>query len=181
MSDAPGAERRADQGTVTAAERRAGQRWVWGIVAALVATVALNMWVLRIAGADGGVNAEPDYYRKAVNWDQAQAAATASAALGWTADVDVVRHAGAQAVLAVTLRDRAGAPVRDARVTVRARWNGDARHAEQSTAIAAGDGYAVTLPLVRAGLYEFTVSAVRGDARFAQVLRIDTSPAVARR
>jgi nitrogen fixation protein FixH len=156
-----------------AADVRIGRWWVRGVVAVLGGIVALNLWVIRLAAADGGVNAEPDYYRKAVAWDAQQAAAAASAALGWRADGAVAARAGDLTVLRLRLVDAAGAPVRDAVITVTARWNGDATHAMTGTAIATGDGYTVALPLTRSGLHELRLDATRGGDRFGQVLKVD--------
>jgi nitrogen fixation protein FixH len=158
---------------VSDAERRAGSRWARGIVAVLVGTMAINVWVLRTAGRDGGVNAEPDYYRRAVTWDAQQARATASAALGWTSRVAFGGRTGTAGVFTVALADRAGAPVRDARVTVRARWNGDATSEVHGTATATAEGYTITLPLRRAGLHEVQVEAVRGADRYETTVKVD--------
>jgi nitrogen fixation protein FixH len=159
--------------TPLAADVRIGRWWVRGVVAVLAGIVALNLWVIRLAAADGGVNAEPDYYRKAVAWDAQQAAAAASAALGWRAEGAVAARTGDLTVLRLRLVDAAGAPVREAAITVTVRWNGDATHAVTGTAIAAGEGYTVALPLTRSGLHELRLDATRGSDRFGQVLKFD--------
>lgn len=164
---------------VTEAERRAGTRWVRGIVAVLVGTMAINFWVLRTAGQDGGVNAEPDYYHKAVSWDAQQARATASAALGWTSQVTFGGRTGTAGVFRVALADRDGAAVRDARVTVRARWNGDATSEVHGVATPADAGYVITLPLRRTGLHEVQVEAVRGADRYETTVKVDAPAGIA--
>ena len=49
----------------------------------LALTVAGNLWVMRIANADPSFSVEPDYYRKAVDWDSTMAQRARNEALGW--------------------------------------------------------------------------------------------------
>lgn len=155
------------------ASARAGRRWAAAIVTVLGATMAVNFWMLQVAARDGGVNAEPDYYRKAIDWDAAQARAAASAALGWSAAVTPVARQGRAVAFRIALAGRDGVAIAGARVTVRARWNGDATNAVQGVAVAAGDGYALTLPLAQGGLHELRVEAVRGGDAFETTVKLD--------
>ena len=159
--------------TPLAADVRVGRWWVRGVVAVLAGVVALNVWVIRLAASGGGVNAEPDYYRKAVAWDAEQAAAVASAALGWHATAAVAARTGDHTVLRLTLVDAEGTPVRDAAISVTARWNGDATEALTGAAVAHDGIWSVALPLTRAGLHEVRITAVRGGDRFGQLLKLD--------
>ncbi len=95
--------------------RRAGI--VWGIGALLTmnfSIVALTFW---LAGSDPSVAVEPDYYRKALEWDRSDAQRRAGARLAWSV---TLTHSPAAASstprLNLTLRDRDNNPVEGAAV-----------------------------------------------------------------
>ena len=155
------------------ASARAGRRWATGIVALLGATVAVNVWMLRVAAEQGGVNAEPDYYRKAMEWDASQARAAASAALGWSATIEPVARRGGAVAFRIALADRAGAALGGATVRVTARWNGDATRLVEGVAVPVAGGYGVTLPLAQGGLHELRVVATRGGDTFETTRKLD--------
>ena len=160
--------------------RRAfGKEHVWPtiVIVALASNVALGVTLSRLASRGANLTVEPDYYRKAVQWDSTLAQERRSAALGWqvTPSLGALRDArGGE--LALTLRDATGAPVTDAGVRVEAR---QVAHADEVlVAVLASDGpgvYRARLPMQRAGLWEVRLSVARGDDRFASVVRFDAS------
>lgn len=168
-----------------------GWQWPVLITLALAFTVGVNVVMLLAAGSDpNGTVVEPDYYRKAVEWDRTMERRAASAALGWTATatlgaIDVTAQAppatGASVaagdgtrVLTVDLRDASGAAITDAEVSATLIHNREAATPIALTLRAAGGGrYVVDGALVHAGQWELRVVARRGDARFETSLRVE--------
>ena len=145
--------------------------WPVGLVAVLGVTVLANIGVFLLAARNGGAEAVPDYYRKAVAWDSTLADGARSRALHWTLEASLSAPAGG-GMFALTLRDSAGAPISGARVRVE---GFPVARADQSfdTVLAdlGGGRYAVRLPVHRAEWHALDVTARRGTDRFVQQLR----------
>ena len=60
-----------------------GMGWPIGVTVILGATIAVNLWVMKIANSDPSFAIEPDYYRKAVHYDSTMAQQRLNASLGW--------------------------------------------------------------------------------------------------
>jgi nitrogen fixation protein FixH len=149
---------------------------------ALAFTVGVNVVMLFAAGADpNGTVVEPDYYRKAVEWDRTMARRAASVALGWQANatlggLDVSAAAAPPArTLTVDLRDASGTPIADAEVSATLIHNREASVpvAVALRAVGAAGRYAGTGALLHAGQWEVRVVARRGGERFETSLRIE--------
>ncbi|MDZ4674903.1 MAG: FixH family protein [Gemmatimonadota bacterium] len=153
-----------------------GRLWPWALGGVLGLTVIGNLWVMRLASADPSFSIEPDYYRKAVDWDSTMAQQARSAALGWRLTVRSMHPtADGRAVLAVQLVDPAGAPLSDATVTVAATHNARADRVATATLTPAGAGvYTGLIAGSRPGIWELRFLATRGNDRFAARLRHDT-------
>lgn len=150
--------------------------WPTLIVLALLGNVALGVTLMRVAADDPHFAVEPDYYRKAVAWDSAQALAAATAALGWHAEPVVGAVAGdAPVPVAVQLTDREGRPLEGAAVALEARA---VAHAAEPLAAPLAPGaapgrYEAMLPVARTGLWELRVQVVRGSDLAAFHLRVE--------
>jgi nitrogen fixation protein FixH len=83
------------------------------VVAFLVGSVLSQVALLSAATSDGGAQVEPDYYDRAVAWDEHMERQGASARLGWTATLDLRDGRGV-----LTLTDEEGAPVAPKKVEV---------------------------------------------------------------
>jgi hypothetical protein len=158
-----------------------GYQWPVMIVGLLVLGVVANVGILLkgIEAKDDAV--EPDYYRKAVNWDASQAALAKSRQLGWKVDLtpSVVESAtGAAATPGVgqvtvrgSLLDDAAAPIDGAKVVIEAfsiRKSGQRTTVEATTA---GGRFTAELPHTASGLWEFRVRATHGNDTYTEVLR----------
>jgi nitrogen fixation protein FixH len=160
---------------------RKGWYWPWIIVALLVATAAGQGVMLYAATHDPSMAIEPDYYRKAVDWDTHMAQDAANRALGWTAQGTVGGVEAGAAEVVVRLNDAAGASIGGARVRVTAIHNLDgARHVEGTLAERADGLYAARLRFDRPGMWEIRVDAVRGAEHFTASLRTEAALAPAR-
>ena len=160
-----------------------GWYWPWLLAAGLLGVVGVNVTMLFVANSDAnGSVVEPDYYRKAVQWDSTMAHRAASDLLGWTATVslvadDAVPASGARVgMLRVTLADSSGAGVAGAMVSAVLIHNADAGRPLEFALRDDGEGrYGVGVPLAHAGRWEVRVSAERAGARFAVIAHTDVA------
>lgn len=166
-SHGPGALRRepsaARQAGPEAPRRRA---WLFpGIVFGLLGTqFGICGLAIYLANADPSFAIEPDYYRKAVAWDQENARRHASVALGWQLDFAFADEADAlgRRQLTCSLRDRDGRPIRGATIEVAAFASARGNQRETWTLDDTGDGsYEAFVTARRPGLWELrtTVAA----------------------
>jgi nitrogen fixation protein FixH len=155
--------------------------WPWVPALLLVSLLGTQLAVLSSALDDPAFATEPDYYRKALDWDTQQARARASQALGWTASAsaDGATHAlHAARTVSVSIADAHGAPVSGAAVRATAFPNARAARARQLTfrEISAGV-YRAELGVARPGVWELRCSATRGQERFESTLRFELDAA----
>ncbi len=155
-----------------------GNGWPIGIVSILVATVALNVWVYRVANDDPSFAIEPDYYQKAVDWDSTIAQKRENLVLGWhlapTLGAFSMRD-GAR--LQVTLTDASGTAIHDATVKVAAFFNARANDVIDTTLHTDSTGYTATLPVKHGGVWELQFDVTRGTTRFTSTSRVEAVPA----
>jgi len=146
--------------------------WPIGITAVLAATVLANIAVFLLAARNGGAEAVPDYYRRAVAWDSGVADAARSRALRWTFEARLSAPDQDSGMLELSLRDSADAPVTGARVRVEGFPVARADHRLDATLAEVGGGrYAVRLPVRRVEWHELDIKVRRGPDRFIQPLR----------
>ncbi len=151
--------------------------WQWPVLVTLALgfTVGVNVVMLMMSKSDpNGTVVEPDYYRKAVDWDRTMARQAASDALGWSATSSVgVAHSAAREVR-VALRDSVGVPVNDAEVSVTLIHNREASQPVQASLRAVGDGaYVGHAIAARSGQWEVRITARRGTERFEVTQRAE--------
>lgn len=143
--------------------------WYWpaAIVGLLLGGAAANVGLMLIAVRDASFSVEPDYYRKAVDWDRTMAQEERNAALGWSV---AARFADGGARLAVRVVDRSGAPLGSARVQVEAFPSARASQVQRVILEAGADGtYTGSIDGGVAGLWEIRVTATRGEEVFTAV------------
>jgi nitrogen fixation protein FixH len=150
-------------------------RWPLAIVALLVAGAAANIGLMVVASGDASFAVEPDYYKKAVDWDRAMAQEAANAALGWTVSATFERGVEpGQTRLVARVVDGAGAAVSGARVAVQAFASARAGQVFSASLEPESAGlYGGALPSTRPGLWEIRVRVHRGDQVFTQILSQD--------
>ena len=152
-----------------------GTWWPIGITTVLAATVVANIWVMRVASDDPSFAIEPDYYRKAIEWDSTLAQARQDSILGWrlTPNLQVVDATG-KTRLSATLTDSTGAPISGAVVKVAALPVARANEVHEVTLAAAGAGeYAAQLDSRREGRWELRFDVRAGSIRFTEVARVE--------
>ena len=150
--------------------------WYWpvGLASLLVGSAAANIALVVITSRDASFAVEPNYYAKALAWDERMAQQARSAALGWSIALRVEPTA-AHDRMQVTARlvDRTGAPIADAQVAVEAFHNARASRMLTAALAPSGEAYAALMPLDRPGLWEFRLRATRGSEVFATILTTD--------
>ena len=154
---------------------KSGWQWPVLISAALLFTVGVNVVMLFAAGGDpNGTVVEPDYYRKAVEWDRTMQRRAASDRLGWQVEgtFDTVQPNGRDLTLVV--RDADGTMIRDAIVDVTLIHNAEAhRRIEASLMLNDHGEYRAAVPAIRAGRWEVRIEARRAEARFQETLHLE--------
>ena len=143
-----------------------GLFWIL-LVIGLLAGNGVAMAVLIAESGDPSDRVLPDYYRRAVAYDDTIAALRASDELGWQVGSRLVAAAPGRARLAVTIADGAGAPVAGGSVEA------EVRHRSVGTPVAfalveqAPGRYEVELPVAAVGLFVVDVRARRGEDHYA--------------
>ncbi|MCE7973485.1 MAG: hypothetical protein DYG92_04040 [Leptolyngbya sp. PLA1] len=93
---------------------------VWpGIIFVLFGVNFLVVAITVIGASRTASPIEPDYYTKALNWDQTQAQIQRNVSLGWSVTPSVRPGADGKPRLFVTVLDGAGSPMRAATVKAR--------------------------------------------------------------
>jgi nitrogen fixation protein FixH len=124
-----------------------------------------------VANRDASFAVERDYYKKAVEWDQAMAQHAANAELGWQVSARLEPAGDGRARLTVWLSDRGGLPLDGATVSVEAFASARAGDVRALALEPLGDGaYAGTLAAPRAGVWELRLAVTRSGRRFTQVV-----------
>ena len=150
-----------------AARRKKGWYWPWLIVGFFVVTVVSNLVVVWIAANDPSFAVEPDYYQKALDWDQKREQDRVNADLGWSIELEVAREKRPDGTVDVVARllDAEGVTIPDARISLEAFHNARASYVLEAELREKEGTYNTTMPLRRPGLWEFRFVASRGGAR----------------
>jgi nitrogen fixation protein FixH len=151
--------------------------WYWPlvIVGLLVGGVGANVGLMIVATGDASFAVEPDYYKKALDWDRTMAQEEKNAELGWSVSTRLERATrSGQARLVARVTDRTGAPIGGARVAVEAFPSARASQVVTATLDPEGGGvYATGLPVGRPGLWELRVRVTRGEQVFTRTISQD--------
>lgn len=143
--------------------------WPYAIVGLLTAHVGAMALAVKVAGGGASGHAIlPEYYDRAVDWDELRAADARSAALGWTLQVapaTLLEESGARRVT-FELLDSAGDAVTGAHVTVRSYHTAVGERTE-AIARELGHGvYAADLAMAPSGDYELETKALVDTLEF---------------
>lgn len=144
---------------------------VCGLLGGHVVFVAI---AITLATGDRSFAVVPDYYQKAVDWDQRRDELAASDELGWRVELRPSGTVDAlgQRNLALAVHDAAGQPVAGAAVTVEffhhARAK-DFRDIELSEVVPGQYAAAAQMPL--AGRWQFDIVIERGEQRYVATLQ----------
>jgi nitrogen fixation protein FixH len=150
--------------------------WVWPAIVVGLLAAHVTVWIgfASVAVNDPSFAVEPDYYRKALRWDETAAQLRANEALGWKV---AIASAGTTSVLGerelrCSVSGRDGRPISGAHVELVTFHHA---RAEDRVALALreeppGSGVYLGSPRMRkAGLWECRVTVRRGDETFTCV------------
>ncbi|MFN7964896.1 MAG: FixH family protein [Acidobacteriota bacterium] len=157
--------------------KRTKPSWLWPvlIVGLLVAGAGANVAFMLVAVSDPSSAAEPDYYSKALHWDEARLQEQRSQELGWNISLSTQNSGLVGGEIVAVMRDRSGRPLVDARVEIEAFHNarsGNRLNVTLSPAMTAGE-YRVAVPRFKPGLWEFRVRVQRGEQVYTHTLQQD--------
>jgi hypothetical protein len=160
-------------------ERRARIPWALVPVALLLCS-ALGVGSMAIVAVrDPHFATEPDYYQKAIRWDQSRAQAANNSRLGYMVKVPPALRFDAQghATLDLTLSDGRGQPVSGARLEARAFANAFSGELLQIVFEERAAGhYSAKLTVRHAGQWVFEVAGDANGEHFTADLRADLLP-----
>ena len=149
--------------------------WFWPgfIVGLLSLGVLANVGLMVLANTDPSFSVEPDYYQKALDWDQTMAQERQNLRLGWGATLTTAPADEGMSVVA-RVTDKEGAPVAPDAVSVEASHNARGGHVLTATFMQRRDGsFSADMPIRRPGMWEFRLAVQRGDEHFTQIIRQD--------
>ncbi|HEY3252910.1 MAG TPA: FixH family protein [Polyangiaceae bacterium] len=147
---------------------------------ALLLSSALGVGSMAIVAArDPHFATEPDYYQKAIHWDQSQAQAATNHRLGYGLELPAVVRFDerGRATVEVTVRNSLGQPVSGAQLTGNAFANA---YSEQLVGIVfeeqSAGRYLAKLTVRHPGQWVFALVGSSGGERFTAELRADLRP-----
>lgn len=169
---------------MTQAKRASRKFWPIFLVTLLAGGAISNICMVIIAVSDPSFAVEPDYYKKALNWDKEMEQQRQNAKLGWKVALqanalkapaktaDKKAKAGVMQV-ALKVQTPSGLALKGAKVKLVAYHNARAAMLfSRKGATKASDGqYAATIPLTRWGVWVFRLSVRKGDKLFTHVIR----------
>jgi len=156
--------------------RSRGWYWPAALAALLVGSAGANIALVVITSRDASFAVEPDYYAKALAWDETMAQQARNETLGWSLGlrVEPTGERG-RVTVAVGLSDGGGAPLAGARIAIDALHNARANRVLTAVLEPRGLGYAAMMPLARPGLWEFRVRVTRGPDVFTATFMRDVA------
>ncbi len=153
-------------------QRLIRDRWMFVPVLILAGSFAMAGFTVSLALRDHGSAVEPDYYRKAVEWDARKAQQAANDSLRWLVTPQLAGLGDGTVALDIAITDRRAAPIGGAAVAVEAIPVKAADVVRRFTLVEQTPGhYRGSFPAGIGGQWEFRVQADRGTDRFTDRFR----------
>jgi nitrogen fixation protein FixH len=143
------------------------RKWLVAITGLLGANM-IAMVVLAVVANNGTNQVIPDYYARAVHYDEELARSTVSQALGW--HVEVTMAGGA---VDMTLRDAAGHAIDGAQVRITGYQRAHASEAVEVALASAPDGHYRGAVRAQRGRYDLVAVVDARGARYTQHLVVE--------
>jgi hypothetical protein len=154
-----------------------GKLWAW-VPALLLGSMFVGLGSMAYVAVDDPHFAlEPNYYEKAVHWDQAQESARRSAKSGMTVTLEpLVESPDGNVEVRFRIGDQGTKPAIGASVVLEAFPNAYANHVQRLVLEETAPGvYTGRLRRASLGLWELRLSATQGTAHFEQIFRQDVA------
>ncbi|MFO0785992.1 MAG: FixH family protein [Phycisphaerales bacterium] len=170
----------AQAARIPAAAPAGGKKWI----AMIFSLIGLNMCIVGatvyFAVSDKTVAVEPDYYAKAIAYDDVIAQRSENSRLGWKTTPTLLQRAGQDNLeLSVTVSDRDGAPLRGANIQVvlfpnlRAQ---DRQTLKLSEVATTPGSYSAPCRMIATGTWRIRTSIRRGDSVFTNERDVAVTP-----
>ncbi len=120
-----------------------GKHWPWIIVGMLVVHASIMLGTIAYVSAKNDLYVEPDYYAKAVDWDNQRAMREMAENMGWVIEVlvqDSQPDSDAGRTIQVSIHDRDGQPIDGALVEVESVHPAHANDRINLVLLGVGDG-----------------------------------------
>lgn len=149
--------------------------WPGMVFAILGMSVIANVVLIVNATSDGGPQIVPDYYSKAVHWDEARGEEAKVADLGWDTTVRIEASGDDNGYIYLGF-EKDGAGIEGLEVGVTLRDPAKIMPVFVGPAAPAAPGHYVTkTPLSRLGVFDVEVLAIRVNERFHDVIRVEVA------
>ena len=155
-------------------EKRAARRaaWFWGtfVVCFLGMQLTIGAVAIVLATGDPSVAVVPDYYQKALDWDQEMEARRVSELLRWRADVQIgdALNASGQRLISVRITDASGRGLDEMEGALRLYHHARAAELQEVVLESLGSGvYQGRCVMLRDGLWEVEMR-FRGESEAQQ-------------
>lgn len=136
----------------------------------LGAHMVFILFAITLAVGDPSFAVVPDYYRKAVGWDEHKAQLAASSALGWQVEVAAARdvEATGERELTLVLHDSDGKPITGALINVSMYHHARAQHVVEAVLLPTGEpGRYTARPVMhRKGLWDISLTITHGELSY---------------
>jgi nitrogen fixation protein FixH len=145
--------------------------WPVAVIGLAAVVLGANFFLVYLAVSDPSFAVEPNYYQKALDWDEHRSQEKSNLDLGWKFNFNLAMERGPDGTLELRalLFDRDGLPIDNARIKVETFHNAMSAYPLEADLEATGDGaYTAALPIRRPGLWEFRFVVDRDDQRFMQ-------------
>jgi nitrogen fixation protein FixH len=155
--------------------------WPGLVIAMLGGQIILMLVMVYMATSDRSFAVEPDYYRKAIRWDETVAEHRVSNQLGWRIKLSVADETDIykNRDIDCTITDKAGRPIEGASVEMIAfaHARGSQRTELTLDPIAAGH-YSSRLRVPRGGKWEFRIVVRRAEQTYTEIQQLVVDPAI---
>lgn len=151
---------------------KSGKQWPMLVVGLLLAQFAISGTTIYLAHSDPHFGVEPNYYEKAVRWDDTARQQESNRKLGWKAVVTIAPDADAQGrrTVTVAIRDAGGQPVEQARIEVESFHHLNSSHRARWEMQESEPGMYVGTPeMPAAGVWELRFGATQAERKFTFV------------
>lgn len=175
----PDSDSPATPATPRPTRRSPGSWWAYAPAGLLLFLMSIVSTMVVISTNDPGFAVEPNYYEKAVSWDEQRAQLVHNDALGWTTQWELA-DAGdphkARARLQLRLVDRTGTPIMGAIVSIQGFHNARASQIQHLGVRETGGGrYEALVEVRHAGLWEFRLHVAHQGQVYTEVHRVELS------
>lgn len=148
--------------------------WPAAVIGLLLLSGITTFAVLFASKSDGGAQVIDNYYRRSVAWDSLAAEQRASNELGWHLRVDLTASSDDTAILVVTDQEGGVVDGLSGSVSVSRPQASTTFGTHSLTPIDSTSGaYRFSFPYHERGLWDLQITAVRGDQRLLERVRVE--------